>query len=369
MINYLKNIKKETLIGQLPDIINSNNESIRNEFNWIFDSSLNRLTKSVYAPTGSVKAHFGEFTNLACEDFTIKNVDSLKPSIQSAVETIIADSFDSSTKQLTNHNILNHRFINSEFEESNYMHDADSIIYEINDGKYTTIKDVLDNIGTIDTSIQEAYDLAKNCDASINEFTNDIIQCNENVNQCVETIQLINTSVNNLNNQVNNINTSVNYINTSINRLNNQITTIAEDVKNLNINNNVNQQSADIFLNKNQNNILFKFIYNDNNRINIRFKGEYEHEYNFKFILGENTRLAYLTFDRWFNISNDDILFVNNDDNIKITYKAKDNIFVLTRTSDIENIVMCDIIINRYFDESQGICTMSCKTYNYLRPE
>jgi len=65
----------------LPDIINSNNESIRNEFNWIFDSSLNRLTKSIYAPTGSVKAHFGEFVNLACEYVTVKNVDSLKTSI------------------------------------------------------------------------------------------------------------------------------------------------------------------------------------------------------------------------------------------------------------------------------------------------
>ena len=66
MINYLKDIKKETLIGQLPDVINSNNDSIRKEFNWMFDSSLNRLTKSVYPPTGSVKAHFGEFVNLLC---------------------------------------------------------------------------------------------------------------------------------------------------------------------------------------------------------------------------------------------------------------------------------------------------------------
>ena len=47
MINYLKDIKKETLIGQLPDVINNNNDSIRKEFNWMFDSSLNRLTTSV----------------------------------------------------------------------------------------------------------------------------------------------------------------------------------------------------------------------------------------------------------------------------------------------------------------------------------
>ena len=89
MINYLKDCQQTTLIGQLPDIINSNNESIKNEFNWIFDSSLNRLTKSVYTPTGSVKAHFGEFVNLSCEYITVKNIDSLKDSINSAVNEIV----------------------------------------------------------------------------------------------------------------------------------------------------------------------------------------------------------------------------------------------------------------------------------------
>ena len=62
----------------LPEVINHNNEAIESEFNWIYDSSTNRLTKSVYAPTGSVKAHFGEFVNLAAEYITVKNIDSLK---------------------------------------------------------------------------------------------------------------------------------------------------------------------------------------------------------------------------------------------------------------------------------------------------
>ena len=30
---------------------------------------------------------------------------------------------------------------------------------------------------------------------------------------------------------------------------------------------------------------------------------------------------------------------------------------------------MCDITINRYFNESSGICTMSCKIYDYLKTE
>lgn len=402
MINYLKDIKKETLIGQLPDVINSNNESIRKEFNWIFDSSLNRLTKSIYAPTGSVKAHFGEFTNLACEYFTVKNVDSLKYSIQDSVESIINETLNVSSMQIVmaaltnianssfidpeqydisalcdistlivNHNVLNNRFKDTDFiddDKQDFCHDAAAIVYQKENDKYITVKNILDNIN--DASLQEAYKIVKQCDASINVFANDInhcienvAQCNENVNQCVETVQLINTSVNN-------INTSVNHINTSINRLSKQITTITEDVVKLNTNNIVNQQSTDIFLNENQNNILFEPIYNDNNRINIRFNGEYEHEYNFKFILSENIESVYLIIKGWFNISKGDILFVNNDnDNIKITYSDKDDIFVLTRVGDIENIAMCDIIINRYFNESQGICTMSCKIYNFLKPE
>lgn len=399
MINYLKDIKKETLIGQLPDVINSNNESIRKEFNWIFDSSLNRLTKSVYVPTGSVKAHFGEFTNLACEYFTVKNVDSLKYSIQDSVESIINETLNVSSMQIVmavltnianssfidpkqydisalcdistlivNHNVLNNRFKDINFiddDKQDFCHDAAAIVYQKENDKYITVKDILDNIDSIDTSIQVAYNLAEKCNASINVFANDINYCIENVNQCTETVQLINTSVNNLNNQVNNINTSVNRINTSINRLNNQITNITEGIINLNTN---NISVDNIVLNKNQNNILFKPIYNDNNKINIKFNGEYNHEYNFKFILGENTESAYLMIDEWFNISNGDMLFVNSDDNIIITYK-EDNAFVLTRIGDIENIIMCDIRINRYFNDSYGICTMSCKTYNYLKPE
>lgn len=299
MINYLKDIKKETLIGQLPDVINNNNDSIRKEFNWMFDSSLNRLTKSVYAPTGSVKAHFGEFVNLSCEYLTIKNEESIKNSIQSTVNLVIADSFDPSTKQLTNHNILNHRFIDSQYEgATDYTHDAASIVYEKEDGKYVTVKDVLEH--------------------------NDV----------------------------------------SINSLNNKITTIAKDVTELNTNNILIPQRGNIILNKNQNNILFEPI-NGNNIFNIKFeRGEYDHEYNFKFILLNTTNEVQLNMDRWY-IPNSDILLINNNnDNIKITYR--DNTFVLTRVGNNKNIIMCDITINKYINNNDGICTMSCKIYNYI---
>ena len=180
MINYLKDIKKETLIGQLPDIINSNNESIKKEFNWIFDSSLNRLTKSVYAPTGSVKSHFGEFTNLACEYFTIKNTDSIKASIQDSVESIINETLNVSSMQIVmaaltnianssfidpsvydisalcdistlivNHNVLNNRFKDADFIDDNqqdFCHDAAAIIHKKENNSYITVNDTLNQI-------------------------------------------------------------------------------------------------------------------------------------------------------------------------------------------------------------------------------
>lgn len=303
MINYLKDIKKETLIGQLPDVINNNNDSIRKEFNWMFDSSLNRLTKSVYAPTGSVKAHFGEFVNLSCEYLTIKNEESIKNSIQSTVNLVIADSFDPSTKQLTNHNILNHRFIDSQYEgATDYTHDAASIVYEKENDKYVTVKDVLEhNDATIDS-------------------------------------------------------------------LNNRITAITNDVINLNTNNIlIPQRGDDIILNKNQDNILFEPINANNIKINIKFdKDEYAHEYNFKFILLNTANEVQLNMDRWY-IPNSDILLINNNnDNINIRYNNRDNIFVLLRVGNNKNIIMCDITINKYINNNDGICTMSCKIYNYL---
>lgn len=303
MINYLKDIKKETLIGQLPDVINNNNDSIRKEFNWMFDSSLNRLTKSVYAPTGSVKAHFGEFVNLSCEYLTIKNEESIKNSIQSTVELVIADSFDPSTKQLTNHNILNHRFIDSQYEGvTDYTHDAASIVYEKENDKYVTVKDVLEhNDATIDS-------------------------------------------------------------------LNNRITAITKDVINLNTNNIlIPQRGDDIILNKNQDNILFEPINANNNKINIKFdKDEYAHEYNFKFILSWAANEVYLKIGDWYIPNSDLLLINNNNDNIKITYRNKDNTFVLTRVGNNKNIIMCDITINKYINNNDGICTMLCKIYNYI---
>ena len=235
MINYLKDIKKETLIGQLPNVINSNNDSIRKEFNWIFDSSLNRLTKSVYAPTGSVKAHFGEFTNLACEYFTVKNVDSLKYSIQDSVESIINETLNVSSMQIVmaaltnianssfidpkqydisalcdistlivNHNVLNNRFKDVDFIDDvnqDFCHDAAAIVYQKENDKYITVKDILDNVNgnsdIRDTSILEnaqnigiLNNQVSNMDSSISTIKNDISMMQEIINTFKDKLEM-----------------------------------------------------------------------------------------------------------------------------------------------------------------------------------
>lgn len=138
MINYLQNCNKNTPIGMIPEIINHNNEAISDEFAWIYDQEHQRLTKSVYAPTGSVKAHNGEFVNLSCEYLTIKNVNTLKVYIDDVIDDIIDEN-------IMGHNTRQGRFSEESGElyyDTQYCHDAAAIVYEGN----TTVYDLLDKI-------------------------------------------------------------------------------------------------------------------------------------------------------------------------------------------------------------------------------
>lgn len=78
MIGFLKDVSVNTLIGELPSIIGWNNRQIEKEFDNIYDSSNNRIIKSVYVPTGAVKSHWGDFVNVKCDYISISNVESMK---------------------------------------------------------------------------------------------------------------------------------------------------------------------------------------------------------------------------------------------------------------------------------------------------
>ena len=190
MINYLKDVSKSTPIGMLPDVINFNNDSIESEFNNIYNSSLNRLTKSVYAPTGSVKAHFGEFVNLSAEYITVKNVDSLKNTIQSCVDEMIIENS-------SEHSLLKGRFSNSDIEreateyssqtQQTITHDAGTIYIQRSADAGYSAETLSDTISDIDSTIQD--------------LSTKVLDNNIDINSRVDNIDL---SINDLSNNINN---------------------------------------------------------------------------------------------------------------------------------------------------------------------
>lgn len=93
MINRLKDINKATPISMLPEILNKNNQSLRDEFDYIFDSSNCCLTKSVRIPQGSVQAHFGEFQYLSADNVSIGNPDPIVSIIRSNIDRFSHNEF------------------------------------------------------------------------------------------------------------------------------------------------------------------------------------------------------------------------------------------------------------------------------------
>lgn len=139
------------MTGQLVHIINRNNEAIRNEFDYLFDDVYNRLTKSLYAPSGSVKAHLGEYVNFQTDYIQVNNKDSLARCMEGI-----------------DHNILGKRFKDDETNDGTkiytsdtydtYAHNASMIIYKNNKSVYQILSelenslDSLTNGGTPSTS-------------------------------------------------------------------------------------------------------------------------------------------------------------------------------------------------------------------------
>ena len=77
----------------LPDILNKNNQSVRDEFSYIFDSSNGRLVRSVYVPQGSVKAHFGDFQNISVDNISIGNPDPVINIIRKNIDRFSHNEF------------------------------------------------------------------------------------------------------------------------------------------------------------------------------------------------------------------------------------------------------------------------------------
>lgn len=425
MINYLKDIKKETLIGQLPDIINNNNQSIRNEFNWIFDSSLNRLTKSVYAPTGSVKAHFGEFTNLACEYFTVKNVDSLAASIQDSVESIINKTLNVSSMQtvmaaltnianssfidpelydisalcnvstlIVNHNVLNNRFVNPEFEDDtqhDFKHDAASIVYEKDNNLYISVKDKLDQTSQMIVNTEQLlYDtsndlynnintLSHNVNTSINEMNALLAEELDTINEMQTDVSNLNSSFIDLNNNVHTYDNAINRLNSSVNFIDVNIQYISAELKettlrNINYASEIWQEDQNIYIDEAHENI-YSFcdfhdfdLSNDNYKIWINLKKieNYKHTPVYTLYFKRMQINPGNNYSLIFSYNNIEIADVENERRVLWNKGRKLNI-----AEEIESQKdICEIIIKLVFDSNdydRPIALIDYNIYQFAR--
>lgn len=115
MINILKDLTINSMIGMLPSVINYNNNSIKSDFDYIFDYDRGCYYHDLINPTGIVKSHWGEFVNLTVDTIRIKDPSTL---------------FNSSFKNIQ-HNSWAGRFsdpsVISESDQEKYAHDIKSI--------------------------------------------------------------------------------------------------------------------------------------------------------------------------------------------------------------------------------------------------
>lgn len=71
MFGELKDIDSARRVADLPLTVNYNNKTIKEEFDYLFDSSNNYFRQSLYAPRGYVKAHWGDFVNLRVDNLKV----------------------------------------------------------------------------------------------------------------------------------------------------------------------------------------------------------------------------------------------------------------------------------------------------------
>lgn len=174
-----KDCDQKTLIKDIPNIINNNNEITLSLFKNIFEfgdgENSQQYIKVPLNTKGIVKGGSGQFFNLYANRISLSN-----ESISNDFKNII-----------TNHNLSENRFKNpSLYEESimnNYTHDADSIIYNNN-----SLNRELDNLVT---KVDEIYKEV-NYDASIKDIYNKI-------EEIKDTLLIITNNLN-INNSYNN---------------------------------------------------------------------------------------------------------------------------------------------------------------------
>lgn len=147
MVNFLKDVSLDTFLAELPSIINFNNNSLKNEFEILYDSSEGRLIKSVYVPNGTVQSHWGRFANLETDYIKVNNADSISQTVQNAS---IA------------HNLLSHRFrddwiVNSSVDTFDYSYCHDPGVISSGVTTNSNILSLEDRLRAIESAVGISY--------------------------------------------------------------------------------------------------------------------------------------------------------------------------------------------------------------------
>lgn len=138
MINFLKDVSVDTFIGEIPSILNFNNNQVNKEFEYLFDSSNNYLKQSLYAPSGSVSSHWGRFINLNVDYLSVNNIDSLKNTLSKVPHNFFSKRF---SKDLVNTD-----------GTIDYAHDLEAIESGLNDNE-----SLAGRLSRVDSKINELF--------------------------------------------------------------------------------------------------------------------------------------------------------------------------------------------------------------------
>lgn len=152
MINKLKNINENTPISMLAGITNANNKALETEFDYFFDASTGRLTKSVYCPQGSVKTHFGDFQNISVENISIGNPDPIITLFKKNIDRISHNDF---IDNFSGKDIENNYRQTVYSDEHNICHDASTI--------GTPLFGYKNYLGFEDNEVLTAYNVIERC--------------------------------------------------------------------------------------------------------------------------------------------------------------------------------------------------------------
>lgn len=159
----LNDISIRTMIGQLPKIINENNQSISDYMDNIYDDN-NQCIKvnidNLDDQKSYVKSHTGYFTNVVAENFQINDTKSLEKLIRSG----------GSNNEGINHDALNGRYlyndggllktvpydkINSDMNK--YAHNSGAIGVELGNGTVQSLADTLEQIISSVDSLKKQF--------------------------------------------------------------------------------------------------------------------------------------------------------------------------------------------------------------------